>query len=179
MCIHLLCHAFVSFSLSILLSYLSISLTRACARQPEHVPKLVNLYDPILKKVYEMNRIVAAAMFAEFINQQCGGDLSLMNRLKNGLLAKMVDQSHSTERSLSLTLSPSIFLCLALCLLVTSPSLFAMHACIADAHVRSCAQALYPRSRQRGSAAARPIAQALDDSAVRHDERNGRPQRPQ
>ena len=62
--------------------------------QSEEVPKLVGLLDPILKKTYDYFRIVAAAMYAEFINQQCAGDLTLMNKLKNGLLAKLVDGNH-------------------------------------------------------------------------------------
>ena len=58
------------------------------------MPALVEYFEPVLKKVYDTQRSVAAAMYAEFINQQCAGDLSLMNRLKNGLLAKLVDPSH-------------------------------------------------------------------------------------
>ena len=65
-----------------------------CKHTPEHIPQLVELFEPVLKRVYDTQRIVAAAMYAEFINQQCAGDLSLMNRLKNGLLAKLVDTSH-------------------------------------------------------------------------------------
>lgn len=65
-----------------------------CKNVPEQIPPLVELFEPVLKRVYDTQRVVAAAMYAEFINQQCAGDLSLMNRLKNGLLAKLVDPSH-------------------------------------------------------------------------------------
>jgi hypothetical protein len=68
-----------------------------CKNVPEHVPALVEYFEPVLKKVYDTQRSVAAAMYAEFINQQCAGDLSLMNRLKNGLLAKLVDPSHCKQ----------------------------------------------------------------------------------
>lgn len=67
-----------------------------CKNVPEQIPPLVELFEPVLKRVYDTQRVVAAAMYAEFINQQCAGDLSLMNRLKNGLLAKLVDPSHCT-----------------------------------------------------------------------------------
>jgi len=65
-----------------------------CKHRPQHIPALVKLFEPILKKVYPTQRVVAAAMYAEFINQGCGGELALVNRLKNGLLMKLVDPSY-------------------------------------------------------------------------------------
>lgn len=37
---------------------------------PEHVPALVKEFDPIIKRVYVLQRIAAACFFAETINQQ-------------------------------------------------------------------------------------------------------------
>ena len=65
------------------------------------MPEVVKLLAPVLKKVYDLQRVVAAALYAEFINQQCAGDLSLMNKLKNGLLNKLVDNSHGGSGLLS------------------------------------------------------------------------------
>lgn len=47
--------------------------------------------------MYESQRATAASMFAEFINQRCAGSLKLINRLKNALLTKLVDQSHEVR----------------------------------------------------------------------------------
>ena len=65
-----------------------------CKNAPHHIAPLVKILEPTLKKVYPTQRVVAAALYSEFINQGCGGDLSLVNRLKNGLLTKLVDPSY-------------------------------------------------------------------------------------
>lgn len=65
-----------------------------CENVPELIGEFVKLFEPMLKKVYDTQRAVGAAMYAEFINQRCGGELSLVNQLKNGLLSKLVDPSH-------------------------------------------------------------------------------------
>ena len=64
---------------------------------PQHMPVLVKELEPVLKRVYDPQRSVAAAMFAEFINQRCGGSLKLINRLKNALLTKLVDNCHDVR----------------------------------------------------------------------------------
>lgn len=65
-----------------------------CVHAPKQVPKLVPLMEVALKKVYDTQRVVAAACYAEFINQRCAGDLSLIEGLKLRLLEKLVDPSH-------------------------------------------------------------------------------------
>jgi len=60
----------------------------------DQIPALVQQFDPVIKRVYVLQRIAAACFFAEVINNQCGGHLNLLNALKNGLLTKIVDQSH-------------------------------------------------------------------------------------
>ena len=65
-----------------------------CKNKPDQLPRFVEIFDEVLKRVYDSQRIVAAAVFAEFINQQCGGDLSHITKLKNGLLTKLVDPCH-------------------------------------------------------------------------------------
>ncbi|EDQ91217.1 uncharacterized protein MONBRDRAFT_31461 [Monosiga brevicollis MX1] len=65
-----------------------------CESNPEAVPLLVASFDPVLKKVYDMQRIAGAAVYAEIINQQCAGHTNLINKLKNGLLSKLVDTNH-------------------------------------------------------------------------------------
>lgn len=65
-----------------------------CKHRADQVPRLVEIFDEVLKRVYDSQRVVSAAVFAEFINQQCGGDLSHISKLKNGLLTKLVDPCH-------------------------------------------------------------------------------------
>eukprot|EP00039_Didymoeca_costata_P018820 m.335101 g.335101 ORF g.335101 m.335101 type:complete len:1638 (-) comp17516_c0_seq1:85-4998(-) len=68
-----------------------------CTTYPQHVPVLVEELEPVLKRVYDSQRTVVAAMFAEFINQRCAGSLKLINRLKNALLTKLVDPCHDVR----------------------------------------------------------------------------------
>eukprot|EP00040_Diaphanoeca_grandis_P032327 m.195702 g.195702 ORF g.195702 m.195702 type:complete len:1632 (-) comp32581_c2_seq1:207-5102(-) len=68
-----------------------------CENVPVHVPSLVEELEPVLKQVYDSQRAVAAAVFAEFINQKCAGSFKLVNRLKNALLTKLVDPSHDVR----------------------------------------------------------------------------------
>jgi hypothetical protein len=64
---------------------------------PANMPGLVEEFEPVLKRVYDPQRTVVAAMFAEFINQRCCGSLKLINRLKNALLTKLVDNCHDVR----------------------------------------------------------------------------------
>lgn len=41
-----------------------------CQHAPEHVAGLIDLFEPVLKRVYGPQRVVAAACFAEFIQQR-------------------------------------------------------------------------------------------------------------
>lgn len=59
------------------------------------VPLLVERFHSVLKRKFDTQRVLAVAVFAEIINQQCAGDLTLMVRLRNGLLAQIMDESHS------------------------------------------------------------------------------------
>jgi len=68
-----------------------------CENMPQHVPTMVEELEPILKKVYDAQRTVVAAMFAEFINRRCANSLTLINRLKNALLTKLVDHCHDVR----------------------------------------------------------------------------------
>eukprot|EP00043_Microstomoeca_roanoka_P008735 m.83875 g.83875 ORF g.83875 m.83875 type:complete len:1641 (-) comp14365_c0_seq1:221-5143(-) len=73
---------------------ITIIVAGLCKMKPELIPGLVEFFDGVMKRVYDPQRVVAVALFAEVINQQCAGDLSLMVRLRNGLLAKIMDTSH-------------------------------------------------------------------------------------
>lgn len=68
-----------------------------CTHLPQHVPVLVEELEPSLKQPYDNQRVVVAAMFAEFINQRCAGSVKLINRLKNALLTKLVDHYHDVR----------------------------------------------------------------------------------
>jgi hypothetical protein len=68
-----------------------------CDAFPQHMPGLVEELEPVLKRVYDPQRTVAAAVFAEFINKKCAGSLKLVNRLKNALLTKLVDHCHDVR----------------------------------------------------------------------------------
>eukprot|EP00118_Oscarella_pearsei_P020077 m.216363 g.216363 ORF g.216363 m.216363 type:complete len:533 (+) comp39860_c0_seq19:3469-5067(+) len=65
-----------------------------CRHVPEEVPKVVNFLTPVLSNLYEPQRVVTAAFFAELINQQCLGDMNLVELLMNSLLGRLVDSSH-------------------------------------------------------------------------------------
>eukprot|EP00055_Hartaetosiga_balthica_P017962 m.125831 g.125831 ORF g.125831 m.125831 type:complete len:1630 (-) comp9433_c5_seq1:159-5048(-) len=66
--------------------------------KPDVIPTIVDLFDEVMKRVYDPQRVLAVIVFAEVINQQCAGDLSLMVRLRNGLLAKTMDQNHVVRK---------------------------------------------------------------------------------
>eukprot|EP00049_Salpingoeca_infusionum_P022643 m.7920 g.7920 ORF g.7920 m.7920 type:complete len:1638 (-) comp5302_c0_seq1:139-5052(-) len=65
-----------------------------CNHKGSEIGRIVSCLDFSLKRIYEGERAVAVALFAEFLNQKCAGDLSLVNALRNGLLGKIVDSSH-------------------------------------------------------------------------------------
>ncbi|EGD80633.1 hypothetical protein PTSG_01221 [Salpingoeca rosetta] len=65
-----------------------------CQHKPDMVPFLVEFFHGVMKRKFDTQRVLAVALYAEVINQQCAGDLSLMVRLRNGLLAQIMDESH-------------------------------------------------------------------------------------
>eukprot|EP00056_Hartaetosiga_gracilis_P010973 m.164139 g.164139 ORF g.164139 m.164139 type:complete len:1643 (-) comp13422_c0_seq2:1128-6056(-) len=75
-----------------------IVIASLCNNKPDVIPTLVDLFDEVMKRVYDTQRVLAVIVFAEVINQRCAGDLSLMIRLRNGLLAKTMDQNHIVRK---------------------------------------------------------------------------------
>ncbi|KAL5022847.1 hypothetical protein ScPMuIL_002002 [Solemya velum] len=72
-------------------------LTRAIATgetTTEYVPNIAAPLVSVLSSVYDPQRIVVAAFFAELINQRCVEDLPLMEIVVNSLLGRLVDSSH-------------------------------------------------------------------------------------
>jgi len=65
---------------------------------PQYVSKLVTVVNPIMGSLYEPQRVMAAALLAELINQKCGGDLELVETLVNSLLGKLVDTCRTVRK---------------------------------------------------------------------------------
>ncbi|XP_071959367.1 maestro heat-like repeat-containing protein family member 1 [Antedon mediterranea] len=61
---------------------------------PEYVGKIMACLNPSLASLYESQRIVVVAFFAELINQKCGGDMSMVEMIVNNLLGRLVDANH-------------------------------------------------------------------------------------
>ncbi|CAH1780505.1 unnamed protein product, partial [Owenia fusiformis] len=62
--------------------------------QPDMVSRIVSCLNPVLSGPYDSQRVVAAAFFAELINQKCCGDMTLVELLMNSLLGRLVDTNH-------------------------------------------------------------------------------------
>ncbi|XP_077982268.1 maestro heat-like repeat-containing protein family member 1 [Glandiceps talaboti] len=60
---------------------------------PQKVSKIVSCLTAALSSLHDPQRIVAVSFFAELINQQCAGDISLVEMLMNNLLGRLVDSS--------------------------------------------------------------------------------------
>lgn len=69
-----------------------------CKAAPQQVPKVVEQLNPSLSSVYDAQRIVVAAFFAELINQKCGGKVAVVEILMNSLLSRLVDSSHVVRK---------------------------------------------------------------------------------
>lgn len=69
-----------------------------CKAVPQLVPKVVDHLNPILSTVYDAQRIVAAAFFAELIDQKCGGKVEVVEVLMNSLLSRLVDTSQVVRK---------------------------------------------------------------------------------
>jgi hypothetical protein len=65
-----------------------------CDFAPKEVNKVISCLTPILSSLFESQRVVAAAFFAELINQQCLGDMTQVELLMNSLLGRLIDSSH-------------------------------------------------------------------------------------
>ncbi|XP_033117617.1 maestro heat-like repeat-containing protein family member 1 isoform X2 [Anneissia japonica] len=61
---------------------------------PEFVGKIMSCLNPSLASLYENQRIVVVAYFAELINQKCAGDMSMVEMIVNNLLGRLVDANH-------------------------------------------------------------------------------------
>ncbi|XP_041376876.1 maestro heat-like repeat-containing protein family member 1 [Gigantopelta aegis] len=59
-----------------------------------HISKIVTNLISVLSSIYDTQRVVVAAFFAELINQRCAGDDYLVELIMNGLLGRLVDSSH-------------------------------------------------------------------------------------
>lgn len=60
----------------------------------EHVSRIVACLTSVLSSLYDPQRIVVAAFFAELVNQKCMEDDSLIELVMNSLLGRLVDSSH-------------------------------------------------------------------------------------
>lgn len=69
-----------------------------CQAIPQQVPKVVEQLNPTLSSVYDAQRIVVAAFFAELIDQKCGGKVAVVEILMNSLLSRLVDSSHVVRK---------------------------------------------------------------------------------
>lgn len=65
-----------------------------CMNRSDQVAAIIEQFETVMIRVYDSQRVAAAAVFAEFINRRCGGQLELITRLKNGLMTKVGDKSH-------------------------------------------------------------------------------------
>eukprot|EP00794_Sanderia_malayensis_P004075 gene4075-4629_t len=69
-----------------------------CEATPKSVNDIVSCLLQALQSSYDTQRVVAAATFAELINQRCNGDMQLVELLMNSLLSKLVDPAHIVRR---------------------------------------------------------------------------------
>ncbi|XP_067055526.1 maestro heat-like repeat-containing protein family member 1 [Acropora muricata] len=69
-----------------------------CKAAPHQVPKIADQLDSALSSVYDAQRIVTTAFFAELIDQKCGGKVSVVEVLMNSLLSRLVDSSHVVRK---------------------------------------------------------------------------------
>nr|XP_022339324.1 maestro heat-like repeat-containing protein family member 1 isoform X2 [Crassostrea virginica] len=62
-----------------------------------HVSKIVASVTSALSSLYDPQRVVVAAFFAELINQKCMDDGDLVELVMNSLLGRLVDSSHKVR----------------------------------------------------------------------------------
>ncbi|KAK6184716.1 hypothetical protein SNE40_007128 [Patella caerulea] len=62
--------------------------------ESKHTSKIVASLTSVLQSIYDPQRVVVAAFFAELINQKCAGDETLVELIMNSLLGRLVDSSH-------------------------------------------------------------------------------------
>lgn len=63
-----------------------------------HLPGVVTCFNPMLSSVYDSQRIVAVAFFAELINHHRRLDQTALELLLNSMLGRLVDGSHIVRR---------------------------------------------------------------------------------
>ncbi|ESO87809.1 hypothetical protein LOTGIDRAFT_234834 [Lottia gigantea] len=66
----------------------------SCPEEAKHTAKIVANLTSVLQSIYDPQRVVVAAFFAELINQKCAGDELLVELIMNSLLGRLVDSSH-------------------------------------------------------------------------------------
>ncbi|XP_034336261.2 maestro heat-like repeat-containing protein family member 1 isoform X2 [Magallana gigas] len=62
-----------------------------------HISKIVASLTSALSSLYDPQRVVVAAFFAELINQKCMDDADLVELVMNSLLGRLVDSSHKVR----------------------------------------------------------------------------------
>ncbi|XP_052229832.1 maestro heat-like repeat-containing protein family member 1 isoform X3 [Dreissena polymorpha] len=60
----------------------------------EYVSKIVSSLTSYMSSLYDPQRVVVAAFFAQLIEEKCMGDDTLVELVMNSLLGRLVDQSH-------------------------------------------------------------------------------------
>ncbi|KAK3746766.1 hypothetical protein QZH41_013595 [Actinostola sp. cb2023] len=69
-----------------------------CATTPQHVAKITTAFQTSFCSIYDAQRIVIAAFFAELIDQRCGGNVQLVDLLMTSLLGRLVDTSQVVRK---------------------------------------------------------------------------------
>ncbi|XP_046558810.1 LOW QUALITY PROTEIN: maestro heat-like repeat-containing protein family member 1 [Haliotis rubra] len=66
----------------------------ASTAEAAYTSKIVANLTSVLSSLFDPQRVVVAAFFAELINQKCAGDDTLVELIMNSLLGRLVDSSH-------------------------------------------------------------------------------------
>eukprot|EP00795_Rhopilema_esculentum_P001016 gene1016-15340_t len=77
---------------------LEIVVRGLCDVASKHISDIVTCLLQALQSTYDTQRVVAAGLFAELINQRCRGDLQLVELLINSMLSKLVDPCHLVRK---------------------------------------------------------------------------------
>ncbi|XP_071092263.1 maestro heat-like repeat-containing protein family member 1 [Haliotis cracherodii] len=72
------------------LARILVTSTAECA----YTSKIVANLTSVLSSLFDPQRVVVAAFFAELINQKCAGDDTMVELIMNSLLGRLVDSSH-------------------------------------------------------------------------------------
>ncbi|KJE96498.1 hypothetical protein CAOG_06818 [Capsaspora owczarzaki ATCC 30864] len=69
-----------------------------CVHGGEHVPAMIEFLMPFLSSPYDTQRVVTAALFAEFIYNRCAENVNLIEQLMNACLGRLIDDSHVVRK---------------------------------------------------------------------------------